>query len=62
MEIVELFELGTIDLLGKPLLTCAVERFLGLWNVRRDKINSVYRHKVFDFVCERAVIIQISNQ
>ena len=35
MEIIELFELGTIDLLGEPLLTCAVEQFLGLWNVNQ---------------------------
>ena len=38
MEIVELFEFGTINLLGGGgggLLTCAVERFLGLWNVNQ---------------------------
>ena len=33
MEIIAIFELSTIDLLGETLLTSAVERFLGLWNV-----------------------------
>ena len=35
MEIVAIFELSTIDLLGEPLLTSVVERFLGLWNVNQ---------------------------
>ena len=33
MEIVAIFELSAINLLGEPLLTSAVERFLGLRNV-----------------------------
>ena len=35
MEIVVIFELSTIDLLGEPLLTSVVERFLGPWNVNQ---------------------------
>ena len=33
MEIVVIFELSIIDLLGEPLLTSTPEQFLGLWNV-----------------------------
>ena len=40
MEIIAIFELSTIDLLGKPLLTSIVERFLGLWNVNQKPINT----------------------
>ena len=29
--------------------------------IRRGKLNLVYRRRFFDFACERAVIIQISN-
>ena len=30
--------------------------------IRRDKLNSVYRHKDFDFACGRVVIFHISNE
>jgi hypothetical protein len=33
-DIIVIFELSAIDLLGEPLSTNAPEQFLGLWNVK----------------------------
>ena len=41
MEIVAIFELSAIDLLGEPLLTGVVERFLGLWNVNQKPLINI---------------------
>ena len=41
MEIIAIFELSTIDLLGEPLLTSAVEWFLGLWNVNEKPLINI---------------------
>ena len=43
MEIVVIFELSTIDLLGEPLLTSTPERILGLWNVDQKQLINIPR-------------------
>ena len=43
MEIVAIFELSTIDLVGEPLLTSTPERFLGLWNVDQKQLINILR-------------------
>ena len=43
MEIVAIFELSTIDLLGEPLLTSTPERFMGLWNVDQKQLINIPR-------------------
>ena len=43
METVVIFELSTITLLGKPLLTSTPERILGLWNVDQKQLINIPR-------------------
>ena len=43
MEIVAIFELSTINLLGEPLLTSTLEWFLGLWNVDQKQLINIPR-------------------
>ena len=35
-DIIVVFELSAIDLVGEPLLVSTVEQFLGLWNVNQS--------------------------
>ena len=41
MEIIAIFDFSTIDLLREPLLTSAVEWFLGLWNVNEKPLINI---------------------
>ena len=54
MEIVAIFDLSTIDLLGEPLLTSTPERFLGLWNVNSKQLINIPRAQI----CSTALVVR----